>query len=96
MLSSLICAQTSLVTLSFVDEESGMAVVEYFAYDVATESETDTITGKEQCIKVIESLVKASVATEDVKCPTESDIKRDSYVKNLAKEYKYEIVYLNI
>lgn len=81
----------------FFDEEAFDDAVEYFAYDVATESETDSMPSKEECLKEIKDQIKESLEFDDeISRPTEADINKDSYVKELKQEYKMKIVYLEI
>ena len=80
----------------YIDEDTNTGIVECFAYDIATESETDTISGKEECLKELSTQIHEFIADEEVNTPTEAQIEKDSYVKKLSKKYKLEIVYLEI
>ena len=80
----------------YEDAETGVFKTDYFAFDIATDCETDTITGKEACLNDLKSQIQKYINEEPVNIPTEQEVLNNKYSKKLIKNFKYEIVYLDI
>ena len=85
-----------LIEDEYIDEDTNAGTMDCFAYDIATESETDVVTGKENCLNELKQLIQEYIQDEEVSAPIEADIKKDTYIKKLTKKYKLQIVYLEI